>query len=102
MTRERRAQPDTLMVSVRPVRAGDEITKAVEGGFRRDRASSDGILVVTADRDIFIPLDMLGAPLAKVGIALIQASAEVSQATAPSPVRVGRIRLAKPNGDSRG
>lgn len=95
---------DRLGVSLRPIRTGESYAREVEGGFSRYAVGDDGILVVTAERDIFLPLDMLGPPLAALGIALVKTSVEVAQAPAPSPpVRAGRIRLAKTNkGASRG
>lgn len=85
---------DPLAISVRPVRQGDEISVMVEGGFHRDRAGSSGIIVATADRDIYIPLDMLTVPLAELGCVVTQVAVEVSEA----PAKTGRVRVAKRNG----
>jgi hypothetical protein len=52
---------------VRAVRANDEITVEVEGGFARRRAPTDGILVQLPDRDVFIGADALVEALRTLG-----------------------------------
>ena len=52
-----RPQPPPPTPVLRPVRAGDEITVPVEGGFARRRASGDGLIVELPDRDVFLPVD---------------------------------------------
>jgi hypothetical protein len=42
---------------LKPIRAGDEISVPVEGGFARRHAPSDGVLVALPDRDVFLPVD---------------------------------------------
>jgi hypothetical protein len=49
------------------VRAGDEITVAVEGGFARRRAPADGIVVQLPDRDVFLPVDTVLEALRLIG-----------------------------------
>ena len=44
-------------IRVRPVRAGEEISVAVEGGFVRRKAPVDGIAIETPERDIFLPVE---------------------------------------------
>jgi hypothetical protein len=39
---------------IRPVRAGDEIVVQVEGGFVRRPAPADGLVIATAERDVFV------------------------------------------------
>jgi hypothetical protein len=52
--------PDPLASPVlRAVRAGDEISVAVEGGFARRRAPTDGVLIALADRDVFVRVDAI-------------------------------------------
>jgi hypothetical protein len=52
---------------LKPVRAGDEISVQVEGGFARRHAPSDGVLVALPDRDVFLPVDDLVAVLRALG-----------------------------------
>jgi len=52
---------------LRVVRAGDEISVEVEGGFVRRRAPSDGVLVQLDDRDVFIGADALVEALRTLG-----------------------------------
>ena len=53
--------------TIRAVRAGDEITVAVEGGFARRHAPSDGVLVMLPDRDLFLPAALLVEALRGLG-----------------------------------
>jgi hypothetical protein len=53
--------------AVRAVRAGDEISVEVEGGFVRRRAPADGIVVQLADRDVFVSADALIEALRNLG-----------------------------------
>jgi hypothetical protein len=52
---------------LRPVRAGDEITVQVEGGFARRRAPADGVVVELADRDLFLRAEALVEALRVLG-----------------------------------
>lgn len=52
---------------LRVVRAGDEISVEVEGGFARRRAPSDGVLVQLDDRDVFVGADALAEALRTLG-----------------------------------
>jgi hypothetical protein len=52
---------------LRPVRAGEEIVVAVEGGFVRRAAPADGVVVEIADRDVFLPVDEVLAALSALG-----------------------------------
>ena len=52
---------------LRVVRAGDEISVEVEGGFVRRRGPSDGVLVQLDDRDVFIGADALVEALRTLG-----------------------------------
>jgi hypothetical protein len=52
---------------LRPVRAGQEITVAVEGGFARRAATGDGLLVELPDRDVFLPVDAVIEALRVLG-----------------------------------
>jgi hypothetical protein len=52
---------------VRAVRAGDEITVEVEGGFARRRAPTDGVLIQLVDRDVFVGADALVEALRTLG-----------------------------------
>lgn len=49
------------------MRAGDEISVEVEGGFVRRRAPSDGVLVQLDDRDVFVGADALVEALRTLG-----------------------------------
>jgi len=49
-----KGHPDPNAYQLRPVRAGDEYSKAVEGGFRRARAPEDGLVVEQEDRTLFL------------------------------------------------
>lgn len=51
------ANPSATEPLIRPVRAGDEIVVAVEGGFVRRAAQVDGLVVETPERDVFLPVD---------------------------------------------
>jgi hypothetical protein len=53
--------------TIRTVRADDEITVPVEGGFARRRAPADGILVQLTDRDVFVTADALVEALRTLG-----------------------------------
>ena len=55
---------------LRAVRAGDEITVAVDGGFARRRAPTDGIVVQLPDRDVFLPVDAVLEALRLLGRAV--------------------------------
>jgi hypothetical protein len=52
---------------LRTVRAGDEITVAVEGGFARRRAPTDGVIIQLSDRDLFLSADALVEALRALG-----------------------------------
>ena len=52
---------------VRAVRADDEITVEVQGGFARRRAPSDGVVVQLPDRDVFVSADALVEALRTLG-----------------------------------
>jgi hypothetical protein len=49
------------------VRAGDEITVSVLGGFVRRRAPTDGVVVQLDDRDVFVGADLLVEALRTLG-----------------------------------
>ena len=53
--------------TVRAVRAGDEITVEVQGGFARRKAPSDGVLVQMPDRDVFVGAEALIEALRTLG-----------------------------------
>jgi hypothetical protein len=53
--------------TIRAVRANDEITVQVEGGFARRRAPSDGVVVQLDDRDVFLGADALIEALRTLG-----------------------------------
>ena len=59
MAAMRRPSPEPAIASptLRAVRAGDEITVQVLGGFARRRAPSDGVMVQMDDRDVFVTAD---------------------------------------------
>jgi hypothetical protein len=61
----RSSLPDSPVL--RPVRAGQEITVAVEGGFARRLATGDGLMVELPDRDLFLPVDAVIAALRVLG-----------------------------------
>ena len=65
----RRPSPASTVRSptIRVVRAGDEISVEVEGGFARRRAPSDGVMVQLIDRDIFVGADALVEALRTLG-----------------------------------
>lgn len=48
-----------LTIRVRPIRTGDEISVAVEGGFVRRKAPCDGVVVEVPERDVFLPAESL-------------------------------------------
>jgi hypothetical protein len=52
---------------IRAVRAGDEISVSVLGGFVRRRAPSDGVVVQMDDRDVFVTADLLVEALRTLG-----------------------------------
>jgi hypothetical protein len=52
---------------LKPIRAGEEITVQVEGGFARRRAPTDGVIVALTDRDVFFPVDDLVTVLRALG-----------------------------------
>lgn len=52
---------------LRAVRADDEISVEVEGGFVRRRAPADGIVVELGDRDVFVTADALIEALVALG-----------------------------------
>jgi hypothetical protein len=52
---------------IRAVRAGDEITVQVLGGFVRRRSPSDGVVVQMDDRDVFVDADLLVEALRTLG-----------------------------------
>jgi hypothetical protein len=65
----RRPTPDPAIPAptIRAVRAGDEITVQVLGGFVRRRAPSDGVVVQMEDRDVFVDADLLVEALRTLG-----------------------------------
>jgi hypothetical protein len=65
----RRTSPASSVPSplIRVVRAGDEISVEVEGGFVRRRAPTDGVLVQLEDRDVFVGADALVEALRTLG-----------------------------------
>jgi hypothetical protein len=52
---------------VRAVRAGDDFSAEVEGGFARRRAPTDGIVVQLPDRDVFVTAEALIEALRTLG-----------------------------------
>lgn len=54
--------------TLRPVRAGDELTLAVENGYVRRRAPSDGVVIEMPDREVFVPADELLEALRALGL----------------------------------
>jgi hypothetical protein len=64
-----RHAPPTRVESptIRAVRAEDEITVEVEGGFARRRAPTDGIIVQLPDRDVFVTAEALVEALRTLG-----------------------------------
>jgi hypothetical protein len=52
---------------LKPIRAGEEITVQVEGGFARRHAPSDGVMVALPDRDVFLAIDDLLQVLRALG-----------------------------------
>jgi hypothetical protein len=60
-------QPRVESPIIRAVRAGDEVSVQVEGGFVRRRAPSDGIVVELPDRDVFVTADALVEALRTLG-----------------------------------
>jgi hypothetical protein len=61
-------RPDTSnRPLLRAVRAGDEISVPVEGGFARHRAPSDGVILELPDRDVFLSVDALTEALRALG-----------------------------------
>jgi hypothetical protein len=69
LTVMRRTSADPAVPSpvIRAVRAGDEITVQVQGGFARRRAPHDGVVVQLDDRDIFVNADLLVEALRTLG-----------------------------------
>jgi hypothetical protein len=65
-----RQPPSSRVVpaTIRAVRAGDEISVAVEGGFVRRRAPTDGALVELSERDVFVTADALLDVLRTLGL----------------------------------
>lgn len=56
------AHDDPGAYQLRALREGDDYTRCAVDGFVHAVARSDGLLVVQADREIFIPLaELLGA-----------------------------------------
>jgi hypothetical protein len=66
MTRHPPPSPVPLP-TVRAVRAGDEISVEVEGGFARRRAPADGIVVELAEKDVFVTAEALLEALHALG-----------------------------------
>src|SRR5205814_1244838 len=64
MAAMRRPSPEPAIASptLRAVRAGDEITVQVLGGFARRRAPSDGVMVQMDDRDVVAAAEAAPAP----------------------------------------
>jgi hypothetical protein len=73
-------------VRVRPIRAGDEISVAVEGGFVRRKAPVDGIAIETPERDIFLPVDSVLEALRQLD------AAPAPTASVPAPVASKKAR----------
>ena len=65
----RKPSPPSAVPSpiLRVVRAGDEISVEVEGGFARRRAPTDGVMVQLDDRDVFVGADALVEALRTLG-----------------------------------
>jgi hypothetical protein len=65
----RRPAPEPAIASptIRAVRAGDEITVEVVGGFVRRHAPADGVVVQLEDRDVFVGADLLVEALRTLG-----------------------------------
>jgi hypothetical protein len=53
MTR-RPDEPDLNAHTLRPVLKGEPYSRAVDGGVRRTPAPADGLVVVLADREVFL------------------------------------------------
>jgi hypothetical protein len=66
MPRHHPASP-VQSATVRAVRAGDDFTAEVEGGFVRRRVPSDGIVVQLPDRDVFVTAEALIEALRTLG-----------------------------------
>jgi hypothetical protein len=64
-----RRSPEPAVPSpvIRAVRAGDEISVPVLGGFVRRRAPADGVVVQLDDRDVFVSADLLVEALRTLG-----------------------------------
>jgi len=52
---------------IRSVRAGDDLSVEVEGGFVRRHAPADGVVIETPERDLFVAADELMAVLRALG-----------------------------------
>jgi hypothetical protein len=63
----RTPEPALASPTIRAVRAGDEITVEVLGGFVRRHAPSDGVVVQMDDRDVFVDADLLVEALRTLG-----------------------------------
>ena len=61
------AMTQPSQVRLRAVRAGDEISVAVEGGFVRRRAPGDGVVIELDDRDLYLPVEALVDALRALG-----------------------------------
>jgi hypothetical protein len=53
--------------TLRAVRAGDEISVEVQGGFARRRAPTDGVIVQLPDKDVFVEVAVLEEALRTLG-----------------------------------
>jgi hypothetical protein len=53
--------------TVRAVRAGEEISVQVDGGFVRRPAPDDGVVIELVDRDVFVSADVLLEALRALG-----------------------------------
>jgi hypothetical protein len=61
------ATPAVTSATLRAVRAGDEITVEVIGGFARRKAPTDGVVVQLPDRDVFVDVAVLEEALRTLG-----------------------------------
>jgi hypothetical protein len=67
MMRPMKTPPRPSDPTLRAVRAGEEISVQVDGGFVRRAAASDGVVIELVDRDVFVSAELLLEALRALG-----------------------------------
>lgn len=69
--------PDPNAFTLRIIRKGEEYSKSVKGGFIRAKAPAAGVVLVSDDREVFVPSDRVAVTLVLLGYKVTTPTGEV-------------------------